>query len=162
MITASDPWQGHDFATLFTVLLAGAPALLGLAAYLCSRLSRRARRSRTSLAVAVWRDLSLAAAGATLALYLWGCLHVLFVEDQELAQECERNRPEGAPEMVGRRGDFVPLRLVCEVSDGRDFTVLIPGYVNPALAVLLSLALVCGVVAGLLHLRRRKAVGGES
>ncbi|MGW4229231.1 hypothetical protein ACWEF9_08065 [Streptomyces sp. NPDC004980] len=160
MITASDPWQGHDFATLFTVLLAGVPALLGLAVYLCSRLSRRARRSRTP--PAVWRDLSLAAAGATLALYLWGCLHVLFVEDQEQAQECERNRPEGIPGLVGRRGDFVPLRLVCEVSDGRDFAVLVPGYVNPALAVLLLLVLVCGLVAGLLHLRQRKGVGGES
>ncbi|GHA90113.1 MULTISPECIES: hypothetical protein [Streptomyces] len=157
LITASDPWQGHDVGVLLVVLLTGAPALLGLTAYLCSRLSPRARRRYTP--PARWRDLSLAAAAAALALYLWGCLHVLFLEDQEQAMECERNRPGGTPRLVGRRGDFVPLRLVCETSDGSDFSVVIPGCINPALAVLLLLTLGCGLVSVLLHRKRRTAAG---
>ncbi|MFE7748604.1 hypothetical protein [Streptomyces sp. NPDC057428] len=153
MITASDPWQGHDFSILFTVLIAGTSALLGCTAYLCSRFSRRARHLCTPSRV--WRDLSLAAAAATLALYLWGCLHLLFLEDQEEAMECEPNRPEGTPRLVGLRGDFVPLRLVCETLDGRDFAVVVPGYVDPALVALLLLALGCGLVSVLLRRKRR-------
>ncbi|MEG3628522.1 hypothetical protein [Streptomyces poriticola] len=150
---ASDPWQGHDAAVLFTVLLTGVPTVVGLAVYLGSRLTRQARRRTTPFRT--WRDVSLAAAGAALALYLWGLLHVLFLDGQEQAEECERQRPEGTPALVGRRGDFIPLRLVCEASDGRDYTVVIPGYINPSLTVLLLLALLGGVVSLLLHHKQR-------
>ncbi|MFD3608484.1 hypothetical protein [Streptomyces atroolivaceus] len=150
---ASDPWQGHDFAVLFTVLIAGAPTALGLTAFLFSRFTRRARRRRT--APAVWRDLGLTTAVLGLSLYMWGCLHVLFLDQQDQAMECEQHRPEGTPTLVGRRGDFVPLRLVCEASDGRDYTVVIPDYINPSIAVLLLLALVCAAVSTLLHLKQR-------
>ncbi|WP_405760542.1 hypothetical protein OG234_19775 [Streptomyces sp. NBC_01420] len=155
MATASDPWQGHDFAILFPVIIAGSLAGLGVLAFLGSRLTARARARRT--APAVWRDASLAAAGLALGLYVWGCLHVLFLEDQEQAEQCELHRPEGTPRLVGRRGDFIPLRLVCEASDGHDYSVVIPHYVNPSVAVLLLLALACGTASLLLHLGRRRA-----
>ncbi|GAA2538491.1 MULTISPECIES: hypothetical protein [Streptomyces] len=150
---ASDPWQGHDVAGLITVLFAGAPTLIGLTVYLCSRLTRQARRRNTPFRT--WRDVSLAAVAAGIALYLWGLLHILFLEDQEQAEECERQRPEGTPALVGRRGDFIPLRLVCETSDGRDYSVVIPGYINPSLTVLLLLALLSAVASGLLHHKQR-------
>ncbi|KES06373.1 hypothetical protein BU52_15005 [Streptomyces toyocaensis] len=149
MVTASDPWQGHDVTALFTVLLTGTAVLVGLTAYLCSRLTRQARRRST--AATVWRDVSLAAVAAGLALYLWGLLHLLFLGDQEQAHVCERERPPGTPALVGRRGDFLPLRLVCEASDGRDYSVVVPGYINPTLTVLLLLALVAAAASGLLH-----------
>ncbi|GAA2407789.1 hypothetical protein GCM10010420_39860 [Streptomyces glaucosporus] len=151
MTTTSGPWQGHDFAVLLPVLTAGTTAVLGLGAYLCSRFTRRALRQYTP--PAVWRDASLAASAAALALYLWGCLHVLFLEDQEQARACERERPEGTPSLMGRRGDFVPLRLVCEASDGRDYSVVIPDYVNPSVAVLLLLALACALTSAVLRRR---------
>ncbi|THA73271.1 hypothetical protein E6R60_25325 [Streptomyces sp. A0642] len=154
MAMASDPWQGHDFAILLPVLVAGALTGLGILAFLCSRLTARARGRRTTQAV--WRDASLTATGLALGLYLWGCLHVLFLEDQEQAEQCELHRPEGTPALVGRRGDFIPLRLVCEASDGHDYSVVIPHYVNPSIAVLLLLALACGTVSVLLHLGRRR------
>ncbi|MFI2372815.1 hypothetical protein [Streptomyces sp. NPDC018833] len=150
---ASDPWQGHNFAALFAILIAGAATVLGLSVYLCSRLTRQARRGYTPFAV--WRDVTLATAAVALAHYLWGCLHVLFLEDQEQAEECERQRPEGTPTLVGRRGDFIPLRLVCEASDGRDYSVIIPDYINPTVAVLLLLALACAVTSALLHHKQR-------
>ncbi|MET4641734.1 hypothetical protein ABZY10_00075 [Streptomyces sp. NPDC006539] len=153
MITASNPWQGHNFAVLLAVLLAGVPTLLGTAVYLCSRFTRQARLRRTPSAV--WRDASLATAAVALALYVWGCLHVLFLEDQEQAEACERERPEGTPTLVGRRGDFIPLRLVCEASNGHDYSVVIPDYINPFIAVLLLFALACALVSVLLHLKQR-------
>ncbi|MFI2350397.1 hypothetical protein ACH492_25790 [Streptomyces sp. NPDC019443] len=149
MITASDPWQGHNFAALFPILIAGAVTVLSLTVYLCTRFTRQARRRYTPFAV--WRDVSLATTAVALALYLWGCLHVLFLEDQEQAEECERQRPEGTPTLVGRRGDFIPLRLVCEASDGRDYSVIIPDYINPTVAVLLLLTLACALTSALLH-----------
>ncbi|MEV4427408.1 hypothetical protein ACN9M0_20025 [Streptomyces sp. R-07] len=149
----SDPWAGHDFGVLLTVLFCGAAALAGLTAYLGSRLAPRARRRYTPARVV--RDASLAAVAAGIALYLWGCLHVLFLEDQEQAAQCELHRPPGLPALVGRRGDFIPLRLVCEASDGRDYTVVIPDFINPTLAVLLLLALLGAVTATLLHRAQR-------
>ncbi|MFF8031690.1 hypothetical protein [Streptomyces sp. NPDC016626] len=150
---ASNPWQVHDTTVLFTLLLTGASALIGLTAYLCSRLTRQARRRNTP--VRMWRDVSLAAVAAGLALYLWGLLHILFLDDQEQAQECERQRPEETPALVGLRGDFIPLRLVCEASDGHDYSVVVPGHINPSLTVLLLLALVSAVASGLLHQKQR-------
>ncbi|MEV5334882.1 hypothetical protein [Streptomyces werraensis] len=150
---ASDPWQGHDTTVLFALLFTGAPALIGLTAYLGSRLTRRSRRLITP--VRACRDASLAAVAVALALYLWGLLHVLVLEDQEQAHECERHRPEGGSDLVGRRGDFVPLRLVCEASDGRDYSVVVPGYINPSVTVLLVLALVAAAASGILHLKQR-------
>ncbi|MFC5147665.1 hypothetical protein [Streptomyces aureoversilis] len=149
MITASDPWQEHNFAALLAILIAGTATLLGLAGYLCSRLTRQARRGCTP--VRLWRDLSLLTAAVALAVYLWGCLHLLFLEDQELAERCERQRPAGTPTLVGRRGDFIPLRLVCEASNGHDYSVVIPGYINPAVALLLLLALTCALISVVLH-----------
>jgi len=153
VITTSNPWQGHNFAVLFSVLITGTVTVLGLTVYLCSRFTRQAGRRYTSSAA--WRDVSLATVAVALALYLWGCLHVLFLEDQEQAEECERERPEGTPTLVGRRGDFIPLRLVCEASNGRDYSVVIPDYINPSLAVLLLLAFACALTSAVLHHKRR-------
>ncbi|MFJ8701369.1 hypothetical protein [Streptomyces ardesiacus] len=152
MVTAADPWQGHDTTVLFTVLLVATPSLVALLAYLCSRFTGRARPRRTP--ARVWRDVSLAAVAAGLAVYLWGLLNLLFLGDQEQAQECERHKPDGAV-LVGRRGDFVPLRLVCEVAEGRDYSVVVPGYVNPTLTVVLVLALLGAAVSAFLHHRQR-------
>ncbi|MBT3167224.1 hypothetical protein HTV80_29630 [Streptomyces sp. Vc74B-19] len=159
MVVASDPWQGHDGTVLFALLLPGTPALIGLTAYLGSRLAKRARRRITP--VRALRDASLTAVTVALALYLWGLLHVLLLDGQEQARECERHRPEGVPELVGRRGDFVPLRLVCEASDGRDYSVVIPGYINPSVTVLLVLALVAAVASGCMYHKRRTSTPKE-
>ncbi|MCC5036304.1 hypothetical protein DMH02_024735 [Streptomyces sp. WAC 00631] len=152
MITASDPWQGHDSTVLFPLLIGGAATLVAITVYLCSRLTRQARLRFTPSRT--FRDVSLAAVAAGIALYLWGCLHVLFLEDQEQAEECERRRPEGVPALVGRRGDFIPLRLVCESSNGRDYSVIIPDYVNPSIAVLMVLALLSAAASGIFRRKR--------
>ncbi|MFJ4635383.1 hypothetical protein ACIP69_06870 [Streptomyces hygroscopicus] len=153
MNTAASPWHGHSFSVLLPIMLAGTAALLAIALYLCSRLTRQARLRRTPFAV--WRDVSLVTVAAALALYLWGCLHVFFLDDQDQSEECELQRPGGIPRLVGLRGDFIPLRLVCEASNGRDYSVIIPGYISPAIAILLPLALVCGLISAFLHHKQR-------
>ncbi|GGY10914.1 hypothetical protein [Streptomyces tanashiensis] len=154
MALASDPYQGHDATVLLTVVLVGPLVLLGLLVYLCSRLPRR-RRPAGDLSAA-WRDLSLLAVACALALYLWGCLHLLFVDRQERGTECAKVdgvvRGRGAEAVTG---DFVPLRLVCHMPGGRSHTVLVPEYINPSVAVLLLLAL-AGGLASVLHGRARR------
>ncbi|MFI2077637.1 hypothetical protein [Streptomyces triculaminicus] len=150
---ASNPWRGHDFVGLLAILVVGAVTLLSLIGYLCSRLIRQTRRGYAPFGL--WRDLSLLTLAAALAVYLWGCLHLLFLEDQELAERCERQRPVGTPTLVGRRGDFIPLRLVCEASNGHDYSIVVPGYINPTVALLLLLALTCALTSAVLHCKQR-------
>jgi hypothetical protein len=158
VITASDPWQGHNFPALFAIALCGAAALLALVVYLCSRLTPGNLRSCT--APAAWRDVSLLTAAASLALYLWGCLHVVFMDREAEGQACEAARPPDVRHLVGMRGDFVPLRLVCRAAEGRDYSILVPHYVNPGILVLLLLGLVCAAVSVLLS-RRTQRIGQE-
>ncbi|MFF2996470.1 hypothetical protein ACFVTC_18130 [Streptomyces sp. NPDC057950] len=101
----------------------------------------------------------MATVTVALAFYIWGCLHVLFLEDQEQGEACEQARPEGTPTLIGRRGDFIPLRLVCEASNGHDYSVVIPHYINPTVAVLLLLALACALGSVLLRYKQRDSAG---
>ncbi|WP_367134967.1 MULTISPECIES: hypothetical protein [Streptomyces] len=134
---------------MLAILFAGGGTLMSLIGYLCSRLTRQALRGYAPFRL--WRDLSLLTAAATLAIYLWGCLHFLFLVDQELAERCERQRPAGTATLVGLRGDFIPLRVVCKTSNGHDYSIVIPGYINPTVALLLLLALTCALTSVVLH-----------
>ncbi|WP_435969586.1 hypothetical protein [Streptomyces sp. Qhu_M48] len=154
---AADSWRGHDPGLLVVGLFVSAAVLMGLVVYLGSRLAPDALRRYD--AVRGTRDVALLSVAVSVAFYLWGLLHLVFVDEQLQGQECEVRRPEGA-DLVGRRGDFVPLRLVCEVAGGADYGVLVPGYVNPVLAVLLPLACFGAVASGVLSRLRRVPVRG--
>ncbi|MCP3754049.1 hypothetical protein [Streptomyces sp. TBY4] len=146
MAIASDPYQGHGFPALFTIAFVGAALLVSLLVYLGSRLSRKHVRGGTPATAC--RDLSLTAAAGALAMYLWGCLHLLFVERQERGVECAK--VQGVAEGPGAEaitGDFIPLQLVCHMPGGRTHTVLVPDYINPSVAVLLALALTAAVTS---------------
>lgn len=147
---ASDPYQVHNIAALAAIMLAGPAALIGLVIYLCSSLTRLRRHSL----VTAYRDLSLSSLAASLALYLWGCAHVVFRERQEIGNECGKAGGAGARRVEAFHGDFVPLQLVCRTEGGGTHTVLIPDYINPSVAVTVSLALAFGIAAFLLHRRQ--------
>ncbi|MFJ8662342.1 hypothetical protein [Streptomyces sp. NPDC093795] len=155
---ASDPWQGHEPGVLLVLLFVGPAILMGLIVYLCSRLAPDNLRRYTPHRAC--RDLSLAAVASGVALYTWGLLHLFLTERQEQGQECELRRPGGEGALVGLRGDFLPLRLVCETSYGSGYEVVVPGYINPAFAFLLWIAFVAAVASGVLH-QRRQRVGGR-
>ncbi|MEV0012233.1 hypothetical protein AB0M10_00070 [Streptomyces sp. NPDC051840] len=154
MLAASDPYQGHSFVVLTTVLLAGTAVLCAAVAFLCSRLTARGRADGTP--ATVWRDLALSASTAGLALYLWGCLHLYLLDRQDRGNRCAYvdgvlQRP-GAEATVG---EFVPLRLVCRMPDGTSHTAVVPEYINPSVAVSLALALAAGGVSLMLHHKRQ-------
>ncbi|MFF3840057.1 hypothetical protein [Streptomyces sp. NPDC001930] len=149
---ASDPWRGHDAGMLLIALFVAATTFMALATYLGSRLAPETRRRYTP--PRVLRDMSLLAIAAAVALYVWGLLHIVLVDEQEQAEECELRRPEGIPSLVGRRGDFFPLRAVCEGSNGQDYTILVPDYITPSHAALLTLAALCAAASAALHRRR--------
>ncbi|MFT2017033.1 hypothetical protein ACMA1D_14465 [Streptomyces sp. 796.1] len=147
-MSASDPYQTHDVTVLTTVMLVGPVVLAGLVTYLCVALMQRRRRSPA----AACRDLALLSAATSLGLYLWGCLHVAFTERPEIGRACAK--AAGVRPVESFHGDFVPLRLVCRAEGGGSHTVLVPGYTNPSVAVTLALAVVLGVVAAVLYVRR--------
>ncbi|WP_240499218.1 hypothetical protein [Streptomyces prasinus] len=149
-VLASDPYQTHGFTALFTVLLAGLPALIGLVAYLASRLMPERLCSRgLRTPAAVCRDLALLCSAAALALYMWGCLHLLLLDRQGVGNACAKQ--SGGVRVAAFHGDFVPLRMVCRTDAGSVFTVVVPDYVNPSVAVLLLLVVTCATAGLLLH-----------
>lgn len=159
VITASGPWQEHNPAVLLTLIFLDAVTLLSLTAYLCSRLTREARKRCTPAALC--RDVSLAAVAVSLALYLWGCLHLLVLGRQERYVGCARAHPGGPADIDGITADFIPLRLTCHLPDGRSYPVVIPGCINPSIAALLTLALASLITAALLYRRQRRSSGNN-
>ncbi|MGW0499508.1 hypothetical protein ACWD0Z_29995 [Streptomyces sp. NPDC003007] len=155
MIAAYDPYRTHDFTALLSILIVGSAALLGVFVYLCSRLT--GQRLRAYTLPAVWCDVSLLSATGSLALYMWGCLELVFVERQEVGNACAEEA--GGNRVAAFHGDLIPLRLVCRTDDGQSFTVLVPDYINPSIAALLLIALACAAASVLLHRRQLRHHG---
>ncbi|MER5446236.1 hypothetical protein ABT065_11430 [Streptomyces sp. NPDC002764] len=141
------------------VMLSGLPALIGLIAYSAMSCARLCRARLTP--PAALRTCFVVLITAALAVYLWGCSHLLLLEDEDRARAClETVGRENARHVDRYIADFVPLRFACHLSSGQSYNALVPGYVNPSVAVLLLSALVCGA-AGLL-LRRERHVSSTA
>lgn len=152
----SDPYEGHNSAVVTAIMLAGAPALIGLVAYTTASLARFRRVKPTP--AAVLRACSLLLVTAAFAVYLWGCSHLFLLEDEDRARAClEVLGRENARRVDRYIADFVPLRFACHLPDGRSYNALVPEYINPSIAVLLSLALACGIMSVLLNRKRQHA-----
>lgn len=107
----------------------------------------------------VLRKLAIVAGLAAFALYLWGLLHVLgaLLEAEDGGTDSSPLRPcrttgwqydKKAQSVTDYSVDFVPLRFVCETSDGGSYVAdTVPGYVNPAVFGLVLAALGCWVSA---------------
>ncbi|MCL7427114.1 hypothetical protein [Streptomyces sp. YS415] len=95
----------------------------------------RAGRHRTLLA------LLRASAALTwmcaVGVYTWGALHLMLLDESSQAQECaERLTREQVKSVEGYEYSFVPLRFTCRVAGGQTYDAVVPGYVNPAAAIL--------------------------
>src|SRR4029077_12636148 len=86
----------------------------------------------------------LTGAGAV-AIYAWGVLHVGFAvldaedegTDSSPTRPCREGGLERALHVDGYRVSYVPLRFECHLENGGTYaTSSVPGYVNPAAAVL--------------------------
>lgn len=158
VITASGPWQEHNPAVLLTLIFLDAVTLLSLTAYLCSRLTREVRKRCTRCAVPgripgggrrVARPLPVGMSSPA----------------RPRTTGTVRGVREGAPRRSGghRRNHrrLHPLRLACHLPDGRSYPVVIPGYINPSIAALLTLALASVITAALLYRRQRRSSGNK-
>ncbi|WP_328923316.1 hypothetical protein OG429_00695 [Streptomyces sp. NBC_00190] len=107
----------------------------------------------------VWlRTAGFAQAAIALGVYAWGLLHVtgavMSAEDGGTNSipipPCRtpgwEQRAEG---ITGYRVEYIPLRFVCETDDIGDYTVSVPGYVNPVFFFLGLGAAVCFTVTAL-------------
>lgn len=107
----------------------------------------------------VLRKLAIVAGLAAFALYLWGLLHILgaLLEAADGGTDSSPLRPcrttgwqydKKVQSVTDYSVDFVPLRFVCETSDGGSYVAnTVPGYVNPAVFGLVLATLGCWVGA---------------
>ncbi|MFI0367615.1 hypothetical protein ACH35V_07025 [Actinomadura sp. 1N219] len=96
------------------------------------RLLVRAGRARTAWATV--KAGAVLAWAATIGIYTWAVLHLLFFDDPDQSRVC--NEVLGAKRLVGYEPSFIPLHFGCRASDGHTVEAIIPTYVNPSAAVL--------------------------
>ncbi|WP_327324997.1 hypothetical protein OG735_22650 [Streptomyces sp. NBC_01210] len=124
--------------------------MAALAVYLGSAVTQRRRRAYTP--ATRWRDISILFTTASLALYVWGCLHIFFLYGTEGGEDCfTLSDLENGVKLNEAAGDFIPLRLICHMSDGRSHSIVIPDYINPSIAALLLIAVAAGIASVVLH-----------
>ncbi|MEU4148123.1 hypothetical protein [Streptomyces parvulus] len=143
------------FLVLLLLVLIAVVTAVGLAGHGASVLG--SRRARGRAAGAPLHALAAFAGAAAVAMYAWGLLLVAGAEmssdggaGSAPAPPCRMpGYEERALHVVGGSVSFLPLGFVCETSDGGDYTSDdVPGYVNPAVAVLALSAAASAVAAG--------------
>ncbi len=142
MLAGDQPYEGHDPAIVLLLLLAGAIATPWL--FICGvRLALRARAVRSTTAAI--RAVATLAGGATVCMYTWGVLHLLFFDDADQAAAC--NAVVGKGRLTGYAPSFAPLHFGCRSNDGRTVEAVIPSYLNPSVIMLASCAVALTVIA---------------
>ncbi|MFH9492747.1 hypothetical protein ACH4LZ_25585 [Streptomyces halstedii] len=105
----------------------------------------------------------------TVALYTWGLLHLagaVIGADGTGASGSPRPSCRTADQdlwstVVDSRVDYLPLRFVCETSDGGSYVPdIVPGYIGPAAAAFGLSATVCAAAAAVESERRARRSGG--
>ncbi|MEV7779927.1 hypothetical protein [Kitasatospora sp. NPDC088351] len=146
-MSGDQPYEGHDGIALLLLTLAGVIATPGLFVY-GVRVLIRARRAGTR-AAALAPAAVLTWAGVA-GMYTWGLLHLFMSDDYGDSRAC--TAAAGTGRVVGYDPSFVPLEFGCRIDDGRTAGVIVPGYVNPVLAVLA----VCAVALTVRAITRRQ------
>ena len=139
------------FLFLVGASLAGAVAAVVLAVRALSALRKNEGRSQRG-----WRRMAtLLTCSGAVSLYVWGMLHVLGAvmqaEDGGTSSSplgpCREAGDQIASQVVGYDVGYVGLRFDCRLSDGGTYTAsAVPGYVNPAMALLGVTAFVLAAV----------------
>ncbi|MEU6540235.1 hypothetical protein [Streptomyces sp. NPDC047000] len=105
---------------------------------------------------AVWlRPAALLVGGAAIFMYMWGTLHVTLAVMQAEDGGTNSSPPgpcraaglDKASHVDGYRVSYLPIRFECRLDSGGAYaSSSVPGYVNPAVAVLGLTAVTCGVL----------------
>ena len=141
-VEAADYHGGKvHFLVLASASLAGAVAAVVLAVRALSALRKNRGRPQRG-----WRRVAtLLACSGAVSLYVWGMLHVLGAvmqaEDGGAGSSplgpCREAGDQIASHVVGYDVGYVGLSFDCRLSDGGTYTTsAVPGYVNPATALL--------------------------
>ncbi|GAA1895704.1 hypothetical protein GCM10009716_02220 [Streptomyces sodiiphilus] len=162
---SADRFATHSPAVLLGLILAGPVAVAVCAVFLCSSWAQRGGPPKT--ADARWRDLAVLCGAGSVACYTWGVIQLVFTTGDSAFNACmEVVGRDRMTAVDGYEGQYIPLRLVCSMSDGTSYTAGVPGYVNPVVAVLaLAAVMSAGLALGNrqtktagwpIHLRRKK------
>ena len=155
MASAASTSSGLSGPVLVALIAGGTVAVLALSVYLGSALTRTPRREYTW--ASRWRDAGLLLVTAALALYVWGCMRIFFLYGGERGEDCFSLRDlQRGVALDKTTGNFIPLRLVCHMSDGRNVSIIVPDYANPTMGILLVLAVACGITAVVPQHKRRR------
>lgn len=141
-------FEGHSPAALLAIIVLGLLGAATLAVYGCTTLARRGVRA--SSPTVRYRSLAALAAGAAVAVYVWGAVHLLVLDGSARDDACKRAVGAArAMHIDAYRPTYIPLRLGCHVAGGRTYSVGVPGYANPTVLALAALAVVLAVAAAL-------------
>lgn len=142
-MTASDPFEGHSPLALVLIILVGLIVAASLAVYGFSTMARHG--VRRSGPATVFRSLATLAAAAAVAVYVWGAVHLVLMDDTAITQACREAVGKARAAGIDRyEASYIPLRLGCQVGGDEVYAVGVPGYVNPAA---LGFALTAAVLA---------------
>ncbi|MFF2526009.1 hypothetical protein [Streptomyces liangshanensis] len=157
-VQASDAASGFNSIAVLFILLLGLLLVICLIGYLGSALTHR---KESSLGHRLWlRAGAVLSTCAAICVYLWGALHVAFMEDLNMRQACVAAGGETkASQVDGYEASYLPLRFVCHIGGGGSYSAAVPSWINPALGILLPLALITGVTSAVTRedLRRSAA-----
>ncbi|WP_413799503.1 hypothetical protein [Streptomyces iranensis] len=145
-LLAADSGGGHDSILLLFICLIGVIVSFTLIGMLGSGIARRTGRRMTR---AEWLGgTALPSVCATIALYAWGALHVMFMESDNMREECAEAGGAAKAAQVDRySASYLPLRFTCRIDEGGSYDAAVPGYVNPAMGIAFVLAIATGAVS---------------
>ena len=154
----ADMTLSHDYhgGTVHFLVLAGASLAGAVAAVVLAVRAFLALRRNRGRPQRGWRRvIALLACSGAVSMYVWGMLHVLGAvmqaEDGGTGSSplgpCREAGDQIASHVVGYDVGYVWLRFDCRLSDGGTYTTsAVPGYVNPATALLGLTAFVLAAV----------------
>ncbi|MGW7658448.1 hypothetical protein ACWGMA_24125 [Streptomyces asiaticus] len=143
---ASDSPDGLNSILLLFICLIGVIVIFTLIGLLGSGMAKRRGRRKTR---AEWfGGIALLSVCATIALYIWGALHLMFMESDTMREACAKARsPEKAAQVDRYSASYLPLRFTCRIDEGGSYGAAVPGYVNPAMGIAFVLAIATGAVS---------------
>ncbi|MFC9426772.1 hypothetical protein [Streptomyces sp. NPDC056987] len=110
---------------------------LGATPWLAIRGVRLLARGNSQGVHTVVRGAAALAWACAIGAYTWGVLHLLILDEGNQALACQKRLgPEQARSVSGYEYSFLPLSFRCRVTDGPNYSAVVPGYVNPAAGIL--------------------------
>ncbi|MBT2383120.1 hypothetical protein [Streptomyces sp. ISL-11] len=153
MVRAADPFEGHNPYALLAIILFGLVIAATLAVYGFATMARHGMR-RSGMPVTL-RYLASLAGAAAVAVYTWGAVHLMLLDETGRDQACkEAVGTAHAMHIDGYRPTYIPLRLGCHVTGDGTYAAGVPEYIIPTVLVLAFIALVLAIFAAFESERR--------